>query len=53
MGPGGLAYKYAHEGWAGEVYTRVRRFAIVETLRANGFAHCGHGGYRAPRGVLW
>lgn len=43
-GPGGPAFRYEHPGWVGEVYSRVRRFAIVEALRENGFAHCGHGG---------
>jgi hypothetical protein len=43
VGPGALDFKYAHAGWAGEVYTRVRRYAIVEELKRNGFANCSHG----------
>lgn len=48
VSPGSLAYKYAHSGWSGEVYSRVRRYAILETLKANGFANCSHG---VPRGA--
>lgn len=43
VAPGALDWKYAHHGWAGEVYTRVRRFAIVHTLKAAGFPNCTHG----------
>ena len=39
----GLEWRYEHTGWAGEVYGRVRRFAIVETLKTAGFANCSHG----------
>ena len=44
----GLSFKYAREGWVGSVYGRIRRYAVVEALRTNGFGTCSH---RGPPGT--
>ena len=44
----GLQFKYAREGWVGSVYGRIRRYAVVEALRTNGFGTCSH---RGPPGT--
>ncbi len=44
----GLSFKYAREGWVGSVYGRIRRYAVVEALRKNGFGTCSH---RGPPGT--
>ena len=48
LSPEGLAFKYAKAGWVGSVYGRIRRYAVVEALKRNGFGHCSH---RGPPGT--
>ena len=42
LSPAGLAWRYAHHGGIGEIFSRVRRFAVTDALAANGF-NCTHG----------